>query len=134
MAEKIVMGGEYVLRGTREPVRILCVDRPGQFPVVALGGTGIIHTRLPDGRRDPEAFASPMDLVPAKPPLQPITPGVYRTRDGSERRVVMVDYPGPQPILAVEDNFNPTRRYADGRLLSDCDGCADLVERIGDLP
>ena len=77
---KITMEGKYTTRDGR-PVRILCVDGPGAFPVVGL----VPGSALPDcwqcdgswsGGHDEES----RDLIPAKP--EPVVEWVILDAEG----------------------------------------------------
>ena len=49
----ITMDGKYVLDAAhRTPVRILCIDAPGGYPVVAISDRGTMYRRKADGTRD----------------------------------------------------------------------------------
>lgn len=138
MSNKIVMGGEYLQRGSSEPVRILCVDRPDtKFPVVALSTNGLVILARADGSVG--GSRSAWDIVPAKEPLLPIRPGVYRTRGGYERKVIYVAPEGMLPVACVDPDGRLTLRNARGQFedsshYSAGQSPSDLVERIGDLP
>lgn len=63
---KITMDGEWAYRcQPTEPVRILCTDRPGGYPVVSFGAEGVIHEHRPDGAY---LFNDAFDLIPLQRP------------------------------------------------------------------
>lgn len=61
---KIEMGKQYIYRNG-EPARVLCVDAPGEWPVVAINGCGTVSTHLANGRYFESSNPSKFDLIPA---------------------------------------------------------------------
>ena len=64
----IELDGKYVLRGSRQPVRLLCIDRPHRYPVIGLVG----HQIMAWGKDGASAHdMAKLDLVsPDLPKLQ----------------------------------------------------------------
>lgn len=64
-------------------VRILCVDRPGGWPVVAMDVTGAVRTHQADGRA---AFSGPgYTLVPLEKPRKPVEAWVLEKEEHDRR-------------------------------------------------
>ncbi len=138
------MTGKYVLRGTGEPVRVLCVDAPDERqPVISMAADGTIRRHEVDGkcvyvphRRAlyPQMMTiadPPMDLIPA-PPTPPVVTerGLYRMRNNRVIQVICTDCPGPKPIVCVTPRGDYAGHWAaDGRR-DDLPSEYDIVERI----
>lgn len=66
--------------------------------------------------------------------LLPITPGIYRTRCGGVRRVIIVGIDSEMSVVALSNLGTVSQRHANGQLHAEFPSNVDLVERIGDLP
>lgn len=63
----INMTDKYVLSGTGQPARVLCVDAPGRWPVIAISG-GTTYQFTADGRCDLYSDHPGLSLIPAPNP------------------------------------------------------------------
>jgi hypothetical protein len=124
------MTGSYVLRGTGEPVRVLCVDGFDEFhPVAVMVKCGAVDIRSPYGTSRSQYRAG--DIIPA-PPTAPLVAerGLYRMRNNRVILAICVDCPGPKPIVCVTGEGNYAGHwYANGRR-DERQSEFDIVERI----
>lgn len=138
MSLRITMDGKYAeRRSPRAQVRVLCIDRPHDQPVVVLDASGGLSTYSTDGSYY-ENMESEYDLVPLDETLV-VTPGKYRTRKGDVATVCYVRSRAEfRNYLAIGWLGTQTATHTwrlDGRFSNEgAYDNMDLVERIGDLP
>lgn len=53
MSEQITMDGQYTYRNG-EPARVLCVDRPGDIPVLSMSASGVVFCHDARGKKSPQ--------------------------------------------------------------------------------
>lgn len=130
--DKITLHGEYVLRGSGEPVRVLAVDAGGPGNprcVVTLLRDGTLRLHDAHGFVCGPAWQDLGDIIPA-PTRAEIYPGRYLMRNGRTIHVITVTCPGPKPIVCVTAaGAYAGHWHANGRR-DDVQSEYDLMERF----
>lgn len=132
----ITMDDKYAYRGNpRAQVRVLCVDRKGDYPVLAMANGQDLSMHYVNGAHTDMAEA-PFDLVPLDETLA-VTPGTYRTRGGYTATIALLRdgqfgrYGAVGWVNAPPHSVDAWK--LDGEFTFERHRF-DLVERIGDLP
>lgn len=131
------MDGKYAYReNPRVQMRVLCVDRKSEYPVVALNlGNGGVSAHTVNGSRWIDE-TNGSDLVPLDETLT-VTPGIYRTRDLTLATICYIRKNAPAGYVAVgwyEGAGTGVDSWRLNGAFSRQDHGLDLVERVGDLP
>lgn len=129
--DKINMHDEYVLFGSGEPVRVLCIDAPGCTPVISLAPDGKLREHDPYGIFDSGESTDDYeyDLIRVVQTVI-VACGTYVTRSGVKLQVICIDCPGPKPIVCITSSGAYAGHWhANGRR-DDTPAGYDIVERI----